>query len=106
MRGGCDDGFPMRALRYRDYERLGMSVQRPQTRRERPLEQSASESVTWLVVAALLLSLMLLVIIFMVPVWTANKLPDAVQLAAVVVLGVSILVNLLFIMAAGFYRMR
>lgn len=67
---------------------------------------SAPPPVLWLVAAALLLSLMLLIIIFMVPFWTTQKLPPEVQLAAVIVLGVSIVMNLLFIMTAGYQRMQ
>jgi hypothetical protein len=58
-----------------------------------------------LLLAAVALSLMLLVIVFLVPSWTGQPLTPEVQLAIVIVLGVSIVMTLLFIMTAGYQRM-
>src|SRR5438552_3025634 len=61
----CDHGS-CKVLQDRDHRRRGMSVQLRQTRRPRSDQQSPSQPVIGLVGAALLLSLMLLVIIFLV----------------------------------------
>src|SRR4051794_36031824 len=59
--------------------------------------QGSAPPILWLVTATLLLSLLLLAIVLIVPPETKSPLPDAVQLVVVIVLGVSILMNLLFI---------